>query len=121
MVLIANDGRLLNNNSKDCLTSTTMEASDRRGRVRVRSIFDITERNEESEFTGGNKSLHSNIFNRDNSKNRQWNRCTSQTFRFSNLSNNLLSQNNIETEMMEAGCGIAHTLETERHSIPEEK
>ena len=113
MFLITDDHRL--HTAKANTRGRHTLKSNRAGTM-VRSIFDITERNEESEFTGGNKSLISNIFNRADSKNRQSNRCASQTFRFSNLSNNILSQQNVETEILEAGGGAA-TLETERHSI----
>lgn len=86
----------------------------------VRSIFDITERNEESEITGGTKSLLSNIFNRVDSKHPHENRCASQTFRFSNLSNNLMSQHNVETTELEAAAVVAETVESEKCSVKEE-
>ena len=84
----------------------------------VRSIFDITERNEESEITGGTKSHLSNIFNKVDSKHQQSNRCISQTFRFSNLSNNLMSQHNVEFTELEAEV-VAETVETEKYSDEE--
>lgn len=91
-----------------------------RGNTMVRSIFDITERNEESEITGGTKSLLSNIFNRVDSKHHPHEtRCNSQTFRFSNLSNNLMSQHNAETTELEAAV-VAETVESEKYSIVEQ-
>lgn len=76
----------------------------------LRSIFDITERNEESEVTGANKSLLSQnqLLNRNDGSEghnrRHSNLQASQTLRFSSISNNLLSLNNIDTEL--DGLGI---------------